>query len=325
MKGIQLTGYGNPADVVRLIDVPDVGPPGPDEIIIDVEAAPVEPSDLYIIAGIYGDLPPLPHILGVEGVGRVSAVGRNFKHLKEGDRTLTPPFSPSWVNRVKTNASWLRSLPMEADVNQLSMLGMNPATAYVLLTEVVPLKRGDWVIVNAANSSVGRAIIPIAKARGIRTVAIVRRADIVKDIQALGGDVVLADGPDLAKRIAAATDKAPIELALDGVGDTATQALLDSVSYSGTVVAWSGMSGKPFTVSGPQLLFRNQTIRGFWIFNWFRAPSHDKLVAMYEELIPLMASGAISYPVAGVYSFERVHEALEVGGKLNGKAILQCK
>jgi NADPH:quinone reductase-like Zn-dependent oxidoreductase len=69
MKGIQLTGYGNPADVVKLADVPSVGSPKPDEIIIDVEAVPVEPSDLYMIAGVYGNLPSLPHFL-VEASGR---------------------------------------------------------------------------------------------------------------------------------------------------------------------------------------------------------------------------------------------------------------
>src|SRR5271169_3704962 len=104
MEGLQLTGYGDPAQVVKLVDVPDVGTPGPDEIVIDVEAASVEPSDLYIIAGAYGRLPPLPHILGIQGVGRVSAVGRGVRHLREGDRTLVPPFIPSWVERVKTNA-----------------------------------------------------------------------------------------------------------------------------------------------------------------------------------------------------------------------------
>ena len=97
MKSIQLTAYGNPADVVTLVDVPDVSTPGPEEVVIDVEAAPVDPSDLYMIAGTYGNLPPLPHILGIEGVGRVSARGRNVQHLKEGDRTLVPPFTPSWV------------------------------------------------------------------------------------------------------------------------------------------------------------------------------------------------------------------------------------
>ena len=243
MRGIQLTGYGNPADVVRLVDAPDVGAPGSDEVVIDIEAAPVEPSDLYIVAGIYGVLPPLPHFLGIQGVGRVSAVGRNVKHLKEGDRTMTPLFTPSWVERVKTSSPWLRPLP-KGDVQQLAMLGINPATAYLLLTEFVQLQPGDWVLQNAANSSVGRAVIAIAKSRGLKTVNFVRRADLVEEVKTLGGDVVLVDGEDVPKRVADATDKAPIKLALDGVGDSATQNFLNSIDPFATVMVWSAMSGK---------------------------------------------------------------------------------
>lgn len=322
MKSIQLTAYGDPAEVVTLIDMADLTAPCPDEIVIDVEAAPVEPSDLYMIAGIYGNLPPLPHVLGIQGVGRVSAIGRGVKHVKEGDRVLVPPFAPSWVERVKTNATWLRPLP-NANLDQLSMLGINPATAYLMLTEFVQLKPGDWVLQNAANSSVGRAVIAIAKARGIKTVNVVRRAEVVEEIKALGGDVVLVDGPDLPERVAAATGKAQIAVGLDGVGESGTQNLLSSIALYGTVIVWSGMSGKPFTASGPRLLFFDQAIRGFWIFNYFRAPNPEKVTTMYRELVPLVASGALSFPVAGEYSFEQYPAALAVAAKYRGKAILK--
>ena len=321
MKSIQLTAYGKAADVVKLIEVPDVGTPGPDEIIIDVEAAPIEPSDLYMIAGVYGNLPPLPHILGIQGVGRVAAKGRNVKHLKEGDRTMTPLFVPSWVDRVKTTASYLRPLP-EGDVNQLAMLGINPATAYLLVTEYVQLKPGEWLLQNAANSSVGRAVIAIAKARGIKTVNIVRRAELINEIKALGGDVVLVDGPDLPKRVAEAADKAPIRLALDGVGDSATQDFLNCIALYGTLVIWSGMSGKPFTASGIQLLFHEQTIHGMWIFNNFRNPNPEKVAVMYQELAAMAATGAIFFPIAGQFSFNQFADAIAVADKFSGKSIL---
>lgn len=321
MRSIQLIGYGNPADVVKLVDAADVGTPDPGEVVIDIEAASVEPSDLYIIAGGYGRLPPLPHVLGIQGVGRVLAVGPGVRHLKEGDRTLVPPFTPSWVERVKTNAPWLRPLP-NADVDQLAMLGINPATTYLLLTKFVPLGRGDWVIQNAANSSIGRAAIAIAKSRGLRTVNVVRRPELIAEIETVGGDVVLVDGDDLAHRVAAATDKAPIQLALDGVGDTATQRLLDCVVPWGTAMLWSAMSGKPSTLKSSSLLFRDQTVRGMWIYNWFQTLTADEIVAMYDELVPLVVSGAMAFPVAGRFRFDQYLDALDVASKYSGKAIL---
>jgi mitochondrial enoyl-[acyl-carrier protein] reductase / trans-2-enoyl-CoA reductase len=321
MKAIQLQAFGNPADVVKLVDVPDVGAPGPDEVVIAPEASPINGTDFLIIAGRYGYLPPLPSILGVEGVGRVTAVGRNVKHLKEGDRALTPLLHPAWAERIKTNAPWLRPLP-NGDVKQLSMLGINPATAYLLLTDIVPLKRGDWVIQNGANSAVGRAVIAVAKSLGIRTVNVVRREELVDEIKSLGGDVVLVEGPELPKLVAAATGKAPISFAIDMVADIATTNLMNSIAPNGTVVLYSASSQKPLVGSAIQLIFNNQSIRGFWLVNWFKTATPDKLAEMYDHLASMVASGAISAPIAGSYRFEKFSDALALAAKRGGKVIL---
>ena len=66
------------------------------------------------------------------------AVGSGVKHLKEGDRALIPFLHPAWAERVKTDAPWLRPLP-SGDVNQFAMMGVNPPTAYLLLTDLVKL------------------------------------------------------------------------------------------------------------------------------------------------------------------------------------------
>jgi NADPH:quinone reductase-like Zn-dependent oxidoreductase len=154
-------------------------------------------------------------------------------------------------------------------------------------------------------------------------VNIVRRAEVVPEVKALGGDVVLVDGPELPQQVAAATENALIRLAFDGVGDLATQNLLSSIGLDATVVVWSGMSGKPFTVSGPRLLFFSQTVRGFWIFNWFKSPDPKKITAVYEKILPLIVSGALSFPMAGEYSLEQHQDALAVAAKYSGKAILR--
>lgn len=321
MKGLQLTGYGDPAQVVKLVDIADLGEPSSDEIIIDVEASAIEPTDQYIIAGIYGELPPLPHILGSTGVGRVTATGRDVRHVKVGDRTLVPISGNAWVQRVKTNATWLRPLP-DGDVNQLAMLGMNPVTALLLLTEFASLKQGDWLISTAANSAVGRAIIPIAKARGYHTVNIVRRPELVDELKALGADVVLVDGPDLPARIAEASGQAAFPLALDGIGGDTTQRLLDCLGLYGKLVVWSRMGGEEPTIKTIPILFKGQSLHGFWIMNWLKVPGNvDRLAGFYEELAPLVASGAIENQVIGEFGLDQYVEALELASKLRGKVI----
>jgi NADPH:quinone reductase-like Zn-dependent oxidoreductase len=190
-----------------------------------------------------------------------------------------------------------------------------------MLTDFVTLPSASWVIQNSANSSVGRALIPIAKSLGLKTVNVVRRDDVVAEIKAIGGDVVLVDGPDLAKRVAAETGKAPIALAIDGVGDTSTTNLLGCLSEKGVHVFYSTMSGKPSVVPATQLIFRDISMRGFWLANWFNSARPDQITAMYDRLTPLVASGAISAPIAGTYRFSEIAEAVAVAAKKSGKAL----
>src|ERR1700738_5250482 len=320
MKAIQIEAFGNPADVMKLVDIPEVGAPADGEVVIALEASPINMSDLLMISGRYGYRPKLPCVVGTEGVGRVVAVGGGVTHLKAGDRTLIPYPSAAGAERIKADARLLRPLGA-GDVNQLAMLGINPATAWLLLTEYVTLAPGAWVIQNSANSGVGRALIGIAKSLGLKTVSVVRREDVVAELKAIGSDVVLVDGPDLAKRVAAETDKAPIALAVDGVADTSTTNLLGCLTDKGVHVFYSAISGKPLIAPAQPLIFRDISIRGFWLANWFRTATPNKITEMYERLTPLVASGAISSTIAGTYRFGQIGKAVAVASKNRGKVL----
>jgi NADPH:quinone reductase-like Zn-dependent oxidoreductase len=324
MKAIQIAAFGNPAEVVKVVDVPDVGAPAAGEVVIAVEASPINPSDLLMISGTYGYRPGLPAIMGTEGVGRVVAVGAGVKHLKEGDRALVPFQHPAWAERIKTDVSWLRPLP-PGDVNQFAMMGINPPTAFVLLTDIVKLPRGSWVIQNAANSGVGRASVAIAKSLGLRTVNVVRRDEVVEEMKALGGDVVLVDGPDLAKRVAAETANAPISLAFDQVSDTSPMNLMSCLSENGVLVSYAAISRKPMIVNPGSLIYKKQSIRGFWLPYWYRSAKPDEIRAMFDQLAPLIAAGTISAPVAATYGFDQVREAITKAAEGGGKVLFAPK
>jgi NADPH:quinone reductase-like Zn-dependent oxidoreductase len=320
MQAIQIEAFGNPAEVLKVVDIPDVGAPAKGEVVIALEASPINMSDLLMISGRYGYRPKLPSVMGTEGVGRVIAVGGGVTHLKPGDRTLVPYPAPAWAERIRADANRLRPLP-NGDVHQLAMLGINPPTAYLMLTDFVTLPSGSWVIQNSANSGVGRALIPIAKSLGLKTVNVVRRDDVAAELKAIGGDVVLVDGPDLAKRVAAETGKAPIALAVDGVGDTSTTNLLGCLAEKGVHVFYSMISGKSSVVPATDLIYRDISMRGFWLANWFNSAKPDQITEMYDQLTPLIGSGAISAPIAGTFSFAEIAEAVAVASRNRGKAL----
>ena len=321
MKAVQVVAFGKPVEAVKLNDVPDVGAPGPNEVVVAVEAAPVNATDLMIAAGRYGFLPPLPATLGIEGVGRVVAAGANVKTLKEGDRTLIPLMVPTWTERVKFTATWQRPLSLQADVQQLAMVGVNPATAYLLLTDMVKLPSGGWVIQNGANSATGRSVIAVAKSLGLKLVNVVRREELVPELRALGADVVLVDGPDLPKRVASETGGAAIHLALDMVGGASTMNLMNCVAPKGMVVLYSAMSGQPFSGSSQRAIFAEVSVRGFWLVHWLKTATDETMGKMYDHLTPLVTSGALTAPVAATYGLEQFPDAIAQAASFKGKVI----
>jgi NADPH:quinone reductase-like Zn-dependent oxidoreductase len=96
-------------------------------------------------------------------VGRILRVGPGVKTVKTGDRVVVPLSSFAWRERMLIPAEGLFALPTQADPQQLAMLGINPPTAALLLSEFVSLKSSDWVVQNAANSGVGRWVIAFVR------------------------------------------------------------------------------------------------------------------------------------------------------------------
>lgn len=168
------------------------------EVLVAVEYAPINRSDILTSRCQYGRLPSLPTALGKEGVGRILSVGEEVDDLKVGDRVLLPSSTPSWREKVILPSRGFFPLPQNADPQQLSMLSIDPPTAALLLSEYVELKPGDWVIHNAGNSGVGRSVIAFAKDRGLLTVSLVRRQELSDELVAAGGDIVLVDGAEIS-------------------------------------------------------------------------------------------------------------------------------
>ena len=316
MRAIQLTAYGDPVAGLKFVDIPAPEAPGANQVVIGIEFSPVNPSDLLVARGIYAVRPALPSVIGNEGVGRVLSVGPGVKNVKVGDRVVAPLSSFTWRERMLTSADGLFALPADADPQQLSMLAINPPTAALLLSEYVDLKPGEWVVQNSANSAVGRWVIAFAKARGLKTVNIVRRPELVAELKAIGGDVVVVDSPDVSKEIKAAIGKAEIRLALDGVSGPASGVLASTLSPHGTLVSYAAMSSKPISISPLDVIFKPLTVRGFWLGHPETAAKSAPTIAQAAEMI---ASGRVRIPVAATYPLSSIKEAVAHavrGGKI---------
>ena len=165
MKRAQYSQRGPiPQDVIDAVEF-TLPPLGEGQALIEVLAAPINPSDVLTLTGQYGMLPPLPAVGGNEGVGRVVELGPNTAGPKPGQTVLLPVGCGTWSSHVVADAARLLPLPNGADAKQLSMMTVNPPTALLMLREFVDLQPGEWVIQNLANSGVGAYLIQLAKLR----------------------------------------------------------------------------------------------------------------------------------------------------------------
>ena len=310
MKYIELTAFGTPWEVCRTVDGADVAAPGPGEVAVRIHAGPINPAELLLIEGKYAAKPALPARLGIEGVGTVSAVGDGVTGLRDGDRVMSLGRT-NWAEEIIVSAASLIHVPAGIDMQQLSMLKVNPATALLMLERYVTLEAGDWVIQNAANSAVGRYLIQLARARGLHTVNVVRRANLVEELRGIGADLVLVGGDDLPARVRAEVGDVRMPLAIDAVAGRATQNLAGCLSEGGTVVNYGLLSGEACQLSPDQLVFSSISLTGFWLAKLLGAMPRAEMQTMYSGLAAQMASGVLHAPVEAAYGLDQIGAALK--------------
>lgn len=313
----------NPQQLIAPVEfeLPELGA---GEARVEVLAAPINPSDVLTITGEYGILPPLPAIGGNEGVGRVVAVSDDVDSLPVGTVVLLPVGCGSWSTLLQLPAKSLVPLPSGVDPVQLSMLTVNPPTALLMLRDFVDLQPGDWVIQNAANSAVGGYLVQIARLRGINTLNVVRRESAVEGVRELGAEHVLVDGEDLPKRVRAITGDAPVRLGIDCVGGVSTENLARCLSEGGTLVNYGAMSGERCMISPRYFVFRDITLRGFWLSQWFKRTDPAARKAVFAEIGALIATGKLKAKVQATHTLAEIDKAVAAaaGGERDGKIVV---
>jgi NADPH:quinone reductase-like Zn-dependent oxidoreductase len=257
---------------------------------------------------------------GARVVKAFNSVGGGVEHLKIGDRVLIPLYAFSWRERLVVPATGLFSLP-EAEPQQLAMLGINPPTASLLLDEASDLKPGDWVVQNAANSGVGRSLIAIAKARGIKTINLVRRPELIPELQVVGGDLVVVDEDGALAKIRAAIGTGRVPLAIDGVAGKSSATIAGALSEHGIFVVYARMGGGPVVIDPLDLIVKRIVVKGFFLNHPDIEP---KIHAALGKTIPLVASGAIRVPIAATYPLSSLREAV-LHAQRGGKVLLDLR
>jgi mitochondrial enoyl-[acyl-carrier protein] reductase / trans-2-enoyl-CoA reductase len=301
----QIEGNGNKSMLVRFL------------------ASPINPSDLNQIEGVYPIKPAsFPAVGGNEGVARVESVGCEIKRFKVGDLVIPGRFvgkkrdalicmclhvyvcvGGCWRDYACINEEdsfikipdEFKNLPIQV----LATLKVNPPTAYRLLRDFVSLQANDFVIQNGANSAVGRLIIQMASRLGVNTVNVIRDrpdfgelCDELRGLACGAGSAIIVKAEDLKGFDFESCGE--IKLGFNCVGGGAVADLSRLMAQGGTIVTYGAMSRRPLTIPASGLIFKNLSLRGFWLTHWYKQnPPSDE---MFRDILTDYAAGHLVGP-----------------------------
>ncbi|MBM4346476.1 MAG: zinc-dependent alcohol dehydrogenase family protein [Deltaproteobacteria bacterium] len=318
MLQVNCTEYSNdPVQAAALVDAAEPACPEAG-VVVEVYARPINPADLLLLTGRHLYRPTLPEPVGVEGAGRIVAVGANSQ--RRVGELVAIPWGGTWRERMALADDGVLPLPDGADLEQAAMLSVNPFTAAGLL-EGVPA--GAWIALNAGNSAVSGLTLALCRRRGIDAVAVVRDQRSVDSVLARGARAVVVDGPDLPGRLRAAAG-GPLVRALDAVAGEASGQLFRALAEGGELVVYGLLADDTVRLPAAELVFRDVTVRGYSRLRSLRALAPQRRAELTAELVDLVSGGELATQVEARYPLSAVKDALahHERGTRSGKILL---
>ncbi len=312
MKALIHDRFGEPADVIRLADVPapEAGVPN---AVVRVLLSPIHNHDLATIRGTYGYKPELPAVGGSEFLGEY-----------EGTR-VTATGHGAWAQEVVVPRATLVPVPDAIPDESAAQLLAMPLSAVVLFEEL-RVGKGDWIAQNAASGAVGRIVMRLAQDAGVNIVNLVRSESSARELQTLGAKhTVDTSDPQWMRQARELTGGEGFARIVDSVAGPQTLELQRLLAPFGELTIFGGLSGAAVKLDPSLMISLECTVRGFWMTSWMRRASQDARTQAAQRVFAMALGGTLPLPVAGVYPLERCAEALraaETPGR-GGKVLLR--
>lgn len=313
MRALVFERFGEPTEVLHLRDLP-VPKPGPGQVRVRMIASPINPSDLLFIRGVYGRRAEPPAVPGFEGVGVVEENGGGLLGWRVLGRRVAVLNSQggNWQEQVVIPARQAVPVPDDLPDEQVASFFVNPATALVMVTRVLKVPTGEWLLQTAANSALGKMVIRLSHALGFHTVNIVRRENACQELAPLRpAAVVLWNDNDLSQLLREQLPHVSLRYALDCVGGKLGSQVISCLGPQGRLLVYGTLSGEPLVFSPRDLMVNSRKVEGFWLSEWTKRQSAWTMLRLFRQIIRLMRRGVLVTDVAAQYPIECFQEALQ--------------
>ncbi|KAM3124977.1 hypothetical protein CJJ07_000450 [Candidozyma auris] len=317
------SSHGEPKDVLKThtyeIDENNIKP---NEIVLKTLGAPVNPSDINQVQGVYPSQPEKTTQLGTsepsavggnEGLFEIIKIGSDVKGFQVGDWAIPTSVNfGTWRSHALCEEGKMMKVPNPEQskqagkkqgltINQGATLSVNPLTAYLMLTHYVKLTPGkDWFIQNGGNSAVGKFASQIGKLLGIHSISVVRDRPEIEELkkelkEVCGATQVITEeqnnskdfGPQVKQWVKETGGE--IKLALNCVGGKSSAGVARKLAPNGLMLTYGGMSFQPVTLPTSLHIFKNVTSAGFWVTELLKSDPNlkretvDKIVEWYTS------------------------------------------
>ena len=321
MKAVLFREFGEPSVLkYEEVETPSISE---SQILIKVAAAGVNFADVLQRKNLYFQPLELPRILGFEVAGTVESFGAKVTGFKVGDRVVAMTIGGGYSELATAEAQNVFLIPPAVSFELAASLPGAALTVYFMLEEA-RLTKGQTVAVDAAAGGVGGVTAQIAKLQGAsKVIGITGSAEKLAHLKKSGYDGgVSTDKGDWADEVVKLTDGKGVDVFLDSVGGDLFFGALKTLGVGGTAVVFGRASGKETNFDPRALMFKNQSVRGFSLWNYIGKP--ERLKEALNTLLQYVESGrltisATTYPLSDA---AKVHEMLESRAS-TGKFILQ--
>eukprot|EP00199_Chlamydomonas_sp_CCMP681_P002578 CAMPEP_0119102240 /NCGR_PEP_ID=MMETSP1180-20130426/1051_1 /TAXON_ID=3052 ORGANISM="Chlamydomonas cf sp, Strain CCMP681" /NCGR_SAMPLE_ID=MMETSP1180 /ASSEMBLY_ACC=CAM_ASM_000741 /LENGTH=339 /DNA_ID=CAMNT_0007086489 /DNA_START=69 /DNA_END=1088 /DNA_ORIENTATION=- len=322
----------NPAsylDTIQVTKAP-IPSPGPGEALVALKLRPINPADVFSCMGVYPAFQPksMPCTPGMEGVGVVSALGAGVTSPSVGTRVTAMDWpcvgggNGLWQEYITIPANMLTVVPDDIPDDAAACAMVNPVSVLGMLDLVGPVPAGQYLIVTAAGSALGKMTLRLCKDRNIKTIGVVRRTEQFDELKAEGATAMVAITDNLVADIGAITGEQGAYAAMDCLCGDIVSKLCQAVKRGGTVVLYGAMCGPTFQLSVADTLFRQMQIKGYWCHLQIhdmdaatRAEYMVKIFDLYRRGIFVSGAGE-TMPLASVVEGLKAHSQTARSGKI---------
>jgi len=318
MKALSLNHYGNPQEVLSIIEKPEPVP-GKGEVRVRMLLSPINPSDILFVRGKYGNQPNPPQIPGFEGVGIVEAGSGLLAWRVMNKRvSVIGPGDGRWQEKVIIPARQAVPVPSDLSDQQAASFFVNPATAWVMTQKVLKIQPGQWLAQTAATGALGKMIIRLGKRLGFKTINIVRKHSQIDLLKKEGADeVICVENNTFSEKIMQITQGKGVYHALDAVGGPMGSQLIHCLARNGKLLVYGRMSGEPLSFEPGDIMKGQKTIQGFWLSEWAKDQGPLTMLSLFRKIGNLIKAGVLGSSPGKEFAFSDYNSAISAATDVN--------